>query len=57
MILLFMSCNQPGQQLTEETRDIKRFGMVIKIKPEKTEEYKTLHANPWLGVLSKIKRM
>jgi L-rhamnose mutarotase len=31
-----------------------RYGMVIKVKPEKLEEYKHLHANPWSGVLRMI---
>ena len=26
---------------------MKRYGMVIQVKPEKLEEYKQLHANPW----------
>ena len=26
---------------------MKRYGMVIKVRPEKFEEYKTLHANVW----------
>lgn len=34
---------------------MKRYGMVIKVKPEKLEEYKRLHANPWEGVLKTIK--
>ncbi len=29
--------------------------MVIRVKPEKLEEYKKLHANPWPGVLKTIK--
>ena len=33
---------------------MKRFGMVIKVKPEKLEKYKQLHANPWPGVLRTI---
>ncbi len=34
---------------------MKRYGMVIKVKPEKLEEYKKLHANPWEGVLKTIR--
>ncbi|MEN3185663.1 MAG: L-rhamnose mutarotase [Atribacterota bacterium] len=34
---------------------MKRYGMVIRVKPEKLEEYKQLHANPWEGVLKTIK--
>jgi L-rhamnose mutarotase len=33
---------------------MKRYGMVIKVKPEKLEEYKRLHANAWPGVLKMI---
>ena len=33
---------------------MKRYGQVIKIKPEKIEYYKKLHANPWVEVLGKI---
>ncbi len=31
-----------------------RYGMVIKVKPEKLEEYMQLHANPWPEVLQMI---
>ncbi len=31
-----------------------RYGMVIKVKPEKLEEYKRLHAEPWPEVLAAI---
>lgn len=34
---------------------MKRYGMVIGIKPEKIEEYKLLHAAVWPDVLSMIK--
>lgn len=33
---------------------MKRYGQVIKIKPEKLEYYKQLHANPWPEVIQKI---
>lgn len=33
---------------------MQRFGMVIRVKPEKLEEYKRLHANAWPGVLKMI---
>ncbi len=35
---------------------MKRYGMVIRIRPEKMEEYKKLHANVWPGVLEMIKK-
>ncbi len=34
---------------------MKRFGQIIKVKPEKLEYYKKLHANPWPEVVKKIK--
>jgi L-rhamnose mutarotase len=33
---------------------MKRYGMVIKVRPEKLDEYKRLHADPWPGVLKTI---
>jgi L-rhamnose mutarotase len=33
---------------------MKRYGMVIGLKPEKLEEYKRLHAAVWPGVLKTI---
>ena len=34
---------------------VKRYGWVIKVKPEKLEEYKALHAEPWPGVDNMLK--
>ena len=34
---------------------MKRYGSVIKVREEKLEEYKKLHAAPWLEVLAMIK--
>lgn len=33
---------------------MKRYGSIIKVKSEKLEEYKTLHAAAWPGVLAMI---
>ena len=33
---------------------MQRYGMVIKVKQEKLEEYKALHASPWPEVLAMI---
>lgn len=33
---------------------MQRFGQVIKVKPDKLEYYRELHANPWPGVLKMI---
>ena len=35
---------------------MKRHGSVIKIRPEKLEEYKVLHANVWPEVLKQIEK-
>ncbi len=34
---------------------MKRYGSVIKVKPEKLDEYKALHADPWPEVLQMIR--
>ena len=34
---------------------MKRMGWVIRIRPEKIQEYKVLHADVWPGVLKKIR--
>ena len=35
---------------------MKRYGMVTKVLPEKLDEYKTLHADVWPGVLAMIQQ-
>ncbi|MDR1783655.1 MAG: L-rhamnose mutarotase [Dysgonamonadaceae bacterium] len=35
---------------------MKRYGSVIRVRPEKLEEYKKLHAAVWNGVLDMIKQ-
>ncbi|MFP4141266.1 MAG: L-rhamnose mutarotase [Planctomycetota bacterium] len=35
---------------------MKRVGSVIRVKPEKLQEYKKLHANAWDGVLERIRK-
>uniref|UniRef100_A0A7V3YM93 L-rhamnose mutarotase n=1 Tax=Candidatus Caldatribacterium californiense TaxID=1454726 RepID=A0A7V3YM93_9BACT len=34
---------------------MRRFGMIIRLKPDKVEEYKELHRNVWPEVLKTIK--
>ena len=34
---------------------MRRFGQVIKVKPEKLDEYKALHARPWPEVTAMLK--
>lgn len=38
-----------------EKKQVKRYGWVIKVKPEKLKYYKELHANPWPEVNAMIK--
>lgn len=35
---------------------MKRYGSVIRVRPEKLEEYRALHASVWPGVLATIQR-
>ncbi len=35
---------------------MKRFGEVIRLKPEYLEEYKRYHANPWPGTDEMLKK-
>ena len=37
-------------------KEAKRYGWVIKVKPEKLDYYKELHANPWPEVLEQISK-
>jgi uncharacterized lipoprotein YehR (DUF1307 family) len=39
-----------------EITKVKRYGSVIKIKPEMMEQYKKLHAKPWKEVSEQITR-
>ena len=40
--------------LSKTNSEVQRYGMVIAVRPEKIEEYKRLHADPWPGVLKTI---
>lgn len=51
-IFIFSSCNSIQKESTITTV---RKGAVIKLKPEKIDFYKELHAAPWEGVNSKLK--
>ncbi len=35
---------------------MQRFGSVTRIRPDKLEEYKALHAKPWAAVLTTLKK-
>ncbi|MEN8200953.1 MAG: L-rhamnose mutarotase [Bacteroidota bacterium] len=45
-LLLFYSCNKRSEESAADN-EAARYGSVIRVKPEKLEEYKVLHANPW----------
>ncbi len=57
------ACKHPIHEGSSQTNSIvsdqvntKRYGWVIKIKAEKLDEYKDLHAKPWPGVMEQITR-
>ena len=41
--------------MTKELNEVKRYGMVLGVKPEKIDEYKRLHANPWSEVVGALR--
>ena len=49
-----IACTVKSEEKVSEVT--KRYGWVIKVKPEKLEEYKELHANPWPGVDGMLKK-
>lgn len=54
LITFFLfSCSVHNKKTEKE--QVKRYGWVIKIKPEKLEYYKELHANPWPEINAKLK--
>ena len=58
LLLLAIGCKpQSNQELSpgEVNQKVVRKGSVIKVKPEKLEYYKMLHANPWPTVDSMLK--
>lgn len=48
--VFFTGCKEKAASV-----DVKRFGSVTGLKPEKLDYYKKLHANAWPSVLKKIK--
>ena len=56
-LLLSFGCNNADQsETTAKEKNVRRYGWVIKVKPEKLQEYKDLHANPWPEVNDMIKK-
>lgn len=54
LILCLFSCSVNNEK--SEEKNVKRYGWVIKVKPEKLNYYKELHANPWSEVNAKLKK-
>ena len=53
-LLVFMGCSNTGEKSSGEG-EVTRYGSVIRVKADKLEEYKALHANPWPGVNKMIR--
>ena len=45
----------PKTEVSVNEDQVSRYGWVIKVKPEKLDEYKALHADPWPGVNNMLK--
>ena len=56
ILILLAGCSSDPQVLGKEEQVI-RFGSVIRVLPEKLEEYKALHADPWPGVNRMLKKV
>ena len=55
-LLFCFGCSDRTKNKGElQEKNLKRYGWVIKVKPEKLSEYKELHANPWPEVDSMLK--
>lgn len=50
-----MGCSL-GSDDGKTPQPVKRYAMVIDLKPERVEDYKKLHAAPWPGVLAQLER-
>lgn len=55
LLFSFGCSNSTKNNNKMQEKNIQRIGWVIKVKPEKLEEYKELHANPWPEVDSMLK--
>jgi L-rhamnose mutarotase len=54
LTLFLFSCSVKKEEPVKSP--VKRYGWVIKVKPEKLEEYKELHANPWPEIDGMLKK-
>ena len=53
-LFIIQSCSLKTEEPVNEDQ-VTRYGWLIKVKPEKLEEYKALHAEPWPGIDSMLK--
>lgn len=53
LVIALFACNNAPKET--DSKPVKRYGWVIKVKPEKLEYYKKLHANPWPEVNAMLK--
>ena len=54
LLLSLPGCNNSPDGTVQE-QEVARYASVIRVKPEKLEEYKALHADPWPEIDSMIK--
>ena len=56
LVLAAIGCARGRPVAVEHSQpEVKRYGSVIGLRPEKIAEYKELHANAWPGVLEMIR--
>ena len=55
LLVLSGSCSADSAQVPQEK--VTRYGTVIRVLPEKLDEYKALHARPWPGVNRMLKEV
>ena len=57
LIILTVSCDKDKNIISKDWhKDVKRVGMVVKLKPDVIDEYKKLHANGNEGVRDLLKK-
>jgi L-rhamnose mutarotase len=56
LLISFGCTNSDESETAAEKENVQRYGWVIKVKPEKLQEYKDLHADPWPAVNDMIKQ-
>lgn len=51
----YKSSKASGEKIPDSDQ-VRRYGSVIKVKPEMLDRYKKLHADPWPGVLEQLSK-